>query len=488
MQKVVVAYFLTLVIFGSGIVLAIRAGKNLEQARAMPVATATATDAVSSSSAPAPVAQPGVAHSLAALRENLRDPLGLLLVQLILIVVLARIFGALFVRMGQPAVIGEMLAGILLGPSLLGWTLPGVFQFVFPDSSLGALRMLSQVGIILFMYVVGMELDVKHLRHRADTAVLVSHVSILFPYFLGVWYSLFLYRRFAVTGVPFVSFGLFMGIAMSITAFPVLARILSERGLTQTFLGSTAITSAAVGDVSAWGMLAFVVAIVKAGGLDAALMTCALAVVFLAAMLLAVRPWLNQWVAAHPRIMADPPGGVMVGVLVMVFLCALMTQVIGIHALFGAFVAGLVMPAHPQFRQHLKDRLENFSSAFLLPLFFAYTGLRTQIGLLNDWQGWMACAGLIFLATLGKLGGGMFAARFTGMDWLDSFALGALMNTRGLVELIVLNIGLELGILSPRVFAMTVIMALVTTFMTGPLLSLGGFLRRRSPVLGATTQ
>ncbi len=481
MQKVVVAYFLTLVIFGSGIVLAIRAGKNLERSHAIPVATATTSDAASSSAS-----APG--HSFAALRENLRDPLGLLLVQLILIIVLARVVGALFAGMGQPAVIGEMLAGILLGPSLLGWTMPGVFQFVFPDNSLGALRMLSQVGIILFMYVVGMELDVKHLRHRADTAVLVSHVSILFPYFLGVVYSLYLYQKFSAAGVPFLSFALFMGIAMSITAFPVLARILSDRGLTQSVLGSTAITSAAVGDVSAWAMLAFVVAIVKSGGMDTALMTCALAAVFLAAMLLVVRPWLNNWVAAHPRAMSDPSRSMMVGVLVMVFSCALITQVIGIHALFGAFVAGLVMPAQPQFRQHLKERLENFSSAFLLPLFFAYTGLRTQIGLLNDWQGWMACAGLIFMAMLGKLGGSMFAARFTGMDWPDSFALGALMNTRGLVELIVLNIGLELGILSPRVFAMTVIMALVTTFMTGPLLSLGGFLRRRSPVLAATTQ
>lgn len=483
MRKVATAYFVTLIIFGGGIALAIRAGKNLEPAQPVPAATA-----VPSTSAPAPAAQPVADHSWQALRDNLREPLSLLLVQLILIVVLARIVGALFVRMGQPAVIGEMLAGILLGPSLLGWILPGMFQFVFPDDSLGALRMLSQVGVILFMYVVGMELDVKHLRHRAETAVLVSHVSILFPYFLGVLYSLFLYRKYAATGVPFLSFALFMGIAMSITAFPVLARILSERGLTQTVLGSTAITSAAVGDASAWGMLAFVVAIVKAGGLDGAMMTCGLAAVFLAAMLLAVRPWLNRWVAAHPRVMDNPSRGVMVGVLVMVFSCALITQVIGIHALFGAFVAGLVMPAQPQFRQHLKDRLENFSSAFLLPLFFAYTGLRTQIGLLDDWQSWVACAGLIFLATLGKLGGGMFAARFTGMDWHDSFALGALMNTRGLVELIVLNIGLELGILSPRVFAMTVIMALVTTFMTGPLLTLAGFMRRRSPVLAATTQ
>jgi Kef-type K+ transport system membrane component KefB len=482
MRKYALIYILTLVVFGGGICLAIRAGKHLEQASPLPAATAEGAGT------PMTGVQASAGHSLGALRENLRDPLSLLLVQLILIVLLARFFGALFVRMGQPAVIGEMLAGILLGPSLLGMALPGVFQFVFPESSLGALRMLSQVGIILFMYVVGMELDVKHLRSRANTAVLVSHVSIIFPCFLGVVFSLFLYGKFAPPGTPFVSFALFMGVAMSITAFPVLARILEDRGLTKTFLGSTAITAAAVGDVTAWTILAFVVALVKAGGMGSAAMTCALAGGFLAAMFFAVQPRLHAWLAARPQIASNPNRGVMVGMLLLVFACALFTEVIGIHALFGAFVAGLVMPEQPQFRHQLKERLENFSSAFLLPLFFAFTGLRTQIGLLDDGGSWLVCGALILLATVGKLGGTMTTARFTGMDWHDSFALGALMNTRGLVELIVLSIGLDLGILPPRIFAMMVLMALVTTFMTGPLLSLGGFLRRRDTVLAVTTQ
>jgi len=405
-----------------------------------------------------------------------------LLMQLILIVFLARIFGALFVRLGQPAVIGEMLAGIALGPSLLGALFPGAFGFVFPSTSMGVLKILSQVGVILFMFVVGMELDVKHLRARANAAVLVSHVSIIFPYFLAVLGSYFIYSTYSDGRTGFLAFALFMGISMSITAFPVLARILEERGLNGTSLGTTAITAAAIDDVSAWSILAFVIAMVKSGGAGESALTLGLTVSFAIGMLVVARPVLNRWFAARPSWVADPPRGVVVGILILVFASALFTEVIGIHALFGAFLAGVAMPASPEFRNHLRDRLESFSSAFLLPLFFAFTGLRTQIGLLDDWQGWAVCLGLIGLATLGKLSGSMVAARFTGMDWNDSFKLGALMNTRGLVEPIVLNLGLDLGILSPQVFAMMVVMALVTTFATGPLLTLADSWRPRNPI------
>ena len=471
MRKYSIVYVLTLLGFGWGIYLAIHAGTRLETAH---LATAAATEA------------PG--HLFQSLRDNLREPLSLLLVQLILIVLLARVFGSAFARLGQPAVIGEMLAGIALGPSLLGALAPGVFGFVFPSTSMGALRILSQVGVILFMFVVGMELDITHLRDRANAAILVSHVSIVFPYFLGVVASYFIFRDFSEGHTSFLAFALFMGISMSITAFPVLARILDERGLTGTYLGSIAITCAAVDDISAWSILAFVVAIVKAGGVVGSALTVLLAVAFAALMILVVRPLLNRWVENRPLAAVSPSRGVVVGILVLVFSSALYTEVIGIHALFGAFLAGIAMPAHRQFRLHLEERLENFSSAFLLPLFFAFTGLRTQIGLLDDWKGWLVCLGLIALATLGKLGGSLLAARFTGMSWNDSFRLGALMNTRGLVELIVLNIGLDLGILSPRVFAMMVLMALVTTFMTGPLLSLADALRRERPIeVGLTT-
>lgn len=467
MKKYALVYALTLLGFGGGIYLTIQAGTRLETLRTAPAPAA----------ASAAVAGP----MLETMRENLREPLSLLLVQLILIVLLARVFGGLFVRLGQPAVIGEMLAGIALGPSLLGALAPTAFGFVFPSSSMGALRILSQVGVILFMFVVGMDLDVKHLRGRANAAILVSHVSIIFPYFLGVLASYFIYRELSGGATSFLAFSLFMGISMSITAFPVLARILEERGLSRTHLGTTAITCAAVDDISAWSILAFVVAIVKAGGAGESALTVGLALVFVAVILFAVRPALSRLAASRPNMAANPSRGIVVGVLILVFSSALFTEVIGIHALFGAFIAGIAMPADQEFRLRLRERLESFSSAFLLPLFFAFTGLRTQIGLLDDWHGWAICLGLIALATLGKLGGSLFAARCTGMSWNDSFRLGALMNTRGLVELIVLNIGLDLRILSPQVFAMMVLMALVTTFMTGPLLSLADAMRRKNP-------
>jgi Kef-type K+ transport system membrane component KefB len=417
-------------------------------------------------------------------RDALRQPLPLLLIQLILIVALARFFAAHSARLGQPAVVGEMIAGIVLGPSVAGALAPGLFAFVFPAGSMGALRILSQVGVILFMFVVGMELDLKQLRGQARTAVLVSHVSIVLPYFLGTFFSFFMYESFSTPGINFSSFALFMGVAMSMTAFPVLARILEERGLTKSHLGSMALTCAAVADVTAWTILVFVVAVVKSRNLGNCLIAIGLLLLFVGVMLLAVRPLLQRLPVAQMGVSNGPTQNMVVTVLVVAFGAGLLTEVIGIHPLFGAFLAGVCMPQGSDFRLRVRDRLESFSAAFLLPLFFAFTGLRTQVGLLSDWQSVSVCLGLVAVATLGKLGGSMLAARWSGMDWHDSFALGALMNTRGLVELIVLNIGFDLGILSPKVFTMMVIMALVTTCMTGPLLSLGSLLRCRSrPVM-----
>jgi Kef-type K+ transport system membrane component KefB len=426
--------------------------------------------------------RPGLDPSVslfANLQENFQDPLSRFFLQLILIVLVARICGTLIRKVGQPAVIGEMLAGIILGPSLLGWMAPKLFDFVFPAHSLGTLRLLSQVGICLFMFVIGMELDLGHLKHQARTAVLVSQVSIIFPYLLGVVASLFLFTTLAAPGTTFLAFALFIGISMSITAFPVLARIIEERGLTKTPLGTTAIACAATDDVTAWTILAFVVAIVKANHLVPSVITLALVVSFVGFMVLWIKPRVPRWLDEIQLQGHSPSKGVMATVLVFVFASALVTDVIGIHALFGAFLAGIVMPRQGEFRDSLKVRLENFSSVFLLPLFFAFTGLRAQIGLLNDANAWLICALLILIATVGKLGGAMVAARVTGVTWLDSFALGALMNTRGLVELIALNIGYDLGILSPRIFAMLVLMALVTTGLTGPLLTLTECLRAR---------
>jgi Kef-type K+ transport system membrane component KefB len=305
----------------------------------------------------------------------------------------------------------------------------------------------------------------------AQTAVVVSHASIVVPYFLGVVLSLVLYRELAPPGVSFLAFALFMGIAMSITAFPVLARILSERRLTGTKLGDTAITCAAVDDVTAWSLLAVVVAVVSARGFSAAVPTIVLTLAFIAAMIWLVRPLLKRLFA---RVGAGLPGSTigLTGALLFLLASALTTEAIGIHALFGAFLAGAVIPREARLREALTSRLEEVTSVLLLPLFFAFTGLRTEIGLLNDGRSWLLCGLIILVATAGKLGGTLLAARLTRLSWADSFALGALMNTRGLMELIALNLGYELGILSPRVFAMMVLMALTTTLATGPLLSL----------------
>lgn len=271
-----------------------------------------------------------------------------------------------------------------------------------------------------------------------------------------------------------MAFALFMGISMSITAFPVLARILQDRGLSKTHLGTTAITCAAVDDVTAWSILAFVVAIARSTSLAASAFNLSLVVVFVTVMLSIVKPGLPRWIGLKNLEAESPSRGLLAVMMCVVLGAALTTEVIGIHALFGAFLAGVIMPYAGNIRHKLSVRVENFSTVLFLPLFFAFTGLRTQLGLLDDVRGWLICLGIIAVATLGKLGGSAVVARMTGMSWRDSLQLGALMNTRGLMELIALNIGYDLGILSPQIFTMLVIMALVTTMMTGPLLTFFG--------------
>jgi K+:H+ antiporter len=410
--------------------------------------------------------------AFAEMLGNAEHPLARLVLQLIVIILAARALGALAARIGQPAVIGEIAAGVLLGPSLLGWLAPVASGFLFPDASLPILQLLSQIGVLLFMFVVGLQLEPSHLHGRAHTAIAVSHFSIIVPFILGVALSLALYTPYAPPGVPFHAFALFCGIAMSITAFPVLARILEERQLTHTPLGATAITCAAVDDVTAWSILAFVVAVTTAGGaVQTLLIIVALSVIFVLLMMVAGRPVLQRMLG--PDGTTDTLSKERIAIVLAVMLSsALVTEIIGIHALFGAFVAGAIMPVGGTFRAVLRDRLESVSSVFLLPLFFAYTGLRTRIGLLDDVSSWAVCLAIILVATTGKLGSTAIAARFTGLSWRDAMALGALMNTRGLMELIALNVGYDLGILTPEIFAMMVLMALVTTAMTGPLLSL----------------
>lgn len=402
---------------------------------------------------------------------NATHHLARLLLQIFAIIVVARLFGMLFNRIGQPSVVGEVVAGIVLGPSVLGFLFPETFGALFPLDSLEYLKFMSQIGLILFMFVVGMELDLKVLGSRAHDAVVISHASIVIPYALGMGLAYVLYQQFAPPNVPFLSFSLFMGIAMSITAFPVLARVVQERGLSRTRLGTIAITCAAADDITAWCILAAVIAIVKAGSALSALFTIAAAVVYVLAMIKVVRPFMSRLGAVHAErgTLGKP---VMALVFLVLIASAYATEVIGIHALFGAFLAGAIMPTNLDFRKALVERTEDVSVVLLLPLFFVFTGLRTRIGLLNEPGLWAICALVIAVAVIGKFGGSAIAARFTGHSWKDSMSIGALMNTRGLMELVVLNIGYDLGILSPTIFAMLVLMALVTTFMTGPALTL----------------
>ena len=437
----------------------------------MRAAPAELTTSDRTTAAPAPAGAASDRGPFSRLLRNAREPLPLLLIQIVVILAAARGMGALFVRLGQPSVVGEMVAGILLGPSLFGLLAPAAQAALFPAASMGALRMLSQVGVIVFMFVVGVELDLGHLARQSHAALLVSHTSILVPGVLGMAFALAVYGELAPAGVSFRAFALFFGAAMSMTAFPVLARILEERGLSQSPLGVQALACAAITDASAWCLLALIVALGTPAGPAAGLETALFTLVFVALMFGVVRPVAARVI--RPETTSEAAARTLLAVvLACVLLCAFVTEVIGIHALFGAFVAGAVLPSYPSVHRQLKTRLESFSAVALLPLFFASTGLHTEIGLIHGARNWMLCLLVIALATVGKVGGTSVAARVTGSSWPDAFALGALMNTRGLVELIVLDLGYNLGILSPSLFAMMVVMAITTTVATGPLLAL----------------
>jgi Kef-type K+ transport system membrane component KefB len=471
MKRTALYYFLVMTALGVGIFFILRAGNQL----AVPAVDSSTQS--TSQTAPHLVGAGGysfVAAVESTLRDNANDPLTRLFLQLFVVTSVSYLVGWLFTRCGQPAVVGEMMAGVLLGPSVFGVLAPAAFQFVFAASSLGVLRLLSQVGVCLFMFTVGMEMDAAELRRNAHTAVVVSHTSIIAPYFLGVLLALFLYGRLAQPGASFTGFALFMGISMSVTAFPVLLRILQDRAILRTSLGRTAAACAAVGDVTAWGVLAFVVAIARATNIGAVTLSLGLVLAFVVLMLFVVKPNLPNWIGQPALERPNPSKAVLAVVFGIVLASAVTTQLIGSRALFGAFVAGIVMPTISGFRDKLVVRVENVSSVLLLPVFFAFSGLRTQIGLLNGTQDWLICLLIIIVATGGKLGGSALAARLTGMKWRESLELGALMNTRGLMELIALNIGYDMGILSQRIFTMLVIMALVTTIMTGPLITFFG--------------
>jgi K+:H+ antiporter len=399
------------------------------------------------------------------------SPIFLLLLQLLVVIAVARCAGVLFRKLGQTAVIGEMAAGILLGPSFLGRWFPSVEAALFPPSSLALLQLLSQLGVILFMFTVGMEFDVRRLRERARAAVVISNAGIAVPFCLGIVLSLYLRADFAPPQVPPIVFALFTAVAMSITAFPVLARIIAERGLTGTDLGNTAIACAAIDDVTAWCLLTVVLAVARGQGFAGPAITIVLAVLFSLIVLKGIGPRAGALIG-RPGTGERPGATTLAWAVCFAFASALVTEAIGIHALFGAFIAGVALSSARDVTAAVRNGVEPLAAVVLLPLFFAASGLRTEIGLLGGARDWAICALVIAVAIAGKLGGSSLAARWSGMGWRDALAIGALMNTRGLMELVVLNIGYELGILSPALYTMMVIMALATTCMAGPMLSL----------------
>jgi Kef-type K+ transport system membrane component KefB len=396
--------------------------------------------------------------------------LKLLILQIATILLLGRIVSWLFRKLRQPGVVGEMVVGILLGPSVLGLFAPQISASLFPLASLGYLSSLSQIGLVLFMFLVGLELDLNQLRRLGRPAVITSLVSIIVPFFLGFLLAFYLYPRLSDQTVSFTGFALFMSIAMSITAFPVLARILNERNLLRTRVGSMAITCAAVDDVTAWCVLAGIMVIVRSPGSELPMWLVLIGLIALIfSMLYIVRPLMSKLIPFYDN--TDGLTHSQIALILLVVLgSALVTEYLGVHALFGAFLAGIVMPRHDKLPRELFQKIEAPITVLLLPIYFAFTGLRSSFFLIVDGKAWLYCLLIIALAVAGKLGAASISARMNGMSWREATAIGVLMNTRGLVELVILNIGLDLGILSPTLFSMMVLMALMTTLMTTPIL------------------
>ena len=417
-------------------------------------------------------APPMVPAAMAVLRPSL------LLAQLVAIIVVSRVVGRLFVRYGQPRVVGEMIAGVLLGPSVLGLVAPALYEFLFPRGSVRFLNALSQVGLMLFMFLVGLELQPRAIKQQGRTVILAAHAGIAVPFCLGTATALLLYSRFAARDVPFLGFALFVGVAMSVTAFPILARIISEQSWRNSTLASLALASAAVSDVTAWCVLALVIAVARDGATPLPIWVTLGGLAGLVIAMATLGRRLAGYVAARLTRGGESRGvngDVLAAIVVLVLVCAFVTELLGVHALFGAFLAGVIMPKDEDVVRAIELRLHDVLSVILLPIFFAFTGLRLKIGLISDWWTWGVCALVVVVAVAGKLGGSALAARMSGFQWREALSLGVLMNTRGLMELVVLNIGLDAGIITPALYAVLVIMALLTTLMTSPMLrALGG--------------
>ncbi len=399
------------------------------------------------------------------------ERLTLLLLQIAVVIAVTSACAWLAGRLGQTRVIGEIVGGILLGPSVLGRLAPAASHRLFPASSLGPMEELSTVGLILFLFVVGLELDDSQLRKQRFTALAASGTSIVIPFLAAILLAHSLRSRFAPHGIGSVPFVLFLGISMSITAFPVLARILDERGLMNTPLGTIAILCAAVDDVVAWLLLAVALTLVDVAGTPGKLLLhFGLLAAYLLFMLGMVRPLATRLVKRRNN--PELSFGLLGIAIAFLFASAAATEWAGVHPLFGAFIAGICFPRVEHWQHAIRMRLDMITSVLLLPLFFALTGLRTRLDLLNDSTMWLWAAVVLLGAIGGKVGGAVLAARWTGQSWTTALALGALLNTRGLVELVVLNIAYNVGAFSPTLFTMLVVMALVTTMCTTPMLNL----------------
>ena len=415
-------------------------------------------------SAPAATATAETKRPFAAAGPNI---IWHLLVALTAVILVGGLMGRVFRAIRQPPVIGEVIGGLLLGPSFLGAISPEAYRLVLAPEVVPYLGAVAQLGVIFYMFIVGVELNPDLMRGQVHATVATSHASIIVPFVLGSGLALYLYPRFSSADVPFTSFALFIGIAMSITAFPVLARILYDLRLEKTDLGVVALTCAAVDDVTAWCLLALVIGVVHASP-GQALIPIVLTVVFIGVMFAIVRPWMAR--ALH-KFEGREPGSGYIGLIVAgTLIAALITEAIGVHAIFGAFLFGVMIPHDTRLAAAVTTSFEKFVLILLLPAFFAFIGMRTEVGLLSGWSAWIACGLIIAVATLGKFGGTLVAARATGVGWRYAAALGVLMNTRGLMQLIILNVGLDLGVISPMLFTMMVLMALVTTIATAPIL------------------
>jgi Kef-type K+ transport system membrane component KefB len=395
----------------------------------------------------------------------------LLLVQMTTVLLIALLCGWIARKLGQARVIGEIIGGILIGPSVFGRVAPHASASLFPQSSFGSFEVLSTIGLILFLFLIGSELDYEHLKRQRKTAVLASGMSILFPFIMAAVVAHSLRIRFAPDGIGSIPFVLFLGISMSITAFPVLARILEERRLQSTPLGTTALMCAAIDDVCAWTLLAIALTLIPNAAASMALSLRLLWLcLYIVVMLGLVRPLGNWVVRRHSSTGLSYES---LGVIIAIVLAsAAATEAIGVHPLFGAFIAGVCFPRIERWQTAVRTRLDMLVSVLLLPLFFALTGMRTRLDLLSGTNIWFWTAVVLIVAIAGKMGGAALAARWTGQSWQNAMALGALLNTRGLVELIVLNIAYNAHVFSPTLFTMLVVMALITTMITTPILNL----------------